>query len=112
MIERLQAGSQDAVKSMAEGTEEMQRTVTQAEKASASLTAISNAVSMISDMNTQIASATEEQMTVSQEISHNVVNISDVSKASEHSVEEVDRATGELKETADRLTAMVGEFIV
>lgn len=112
MIERLQAGSQDAVKSMAEGTEEMQRTVAQAEKAGASLTAISSAVAMISDMNTQIASATEEQMTVSQEISRNVVNITDVAKASEHSVEEVDRATGELKETADRLTAMVGEFII
>lgn len=111
MIERLQAGSQDAVKSMAEGSDEMQNTIEQAEKAGASLTAISSAVAMINDMNTQIASATEEQMAVSQEISRNVVNISDVAKASEHSVEEVDRASSELKHAADRLAAMVGEFI-
>ena len=110
MIERLQAGTQDAVKSMAEGTEEMQLTVEQAEKAGASLTAISAAVGMITEMNTQIATATEEQMSVSQEISRNVVNISDVAKSSEHSVEEVDRASTELKEVAGRLATMVGEF--
>ncbi|MEE8058249.1 MAG: methyl-accepting chemotaxis protein [Pseudomonadales bacterium] len=111
MIERLQSGSQDAVKSMAEGTEEMERTVEHAEKAGASLAAISGAVAMITDMNTQIATATKEQMSVSQEISRNVVNISDVAKISEHSVEEVDQASTELKETASRLAVMVGEFI-
>lgn len=110
MIERLQTGTQDAVKSMAEGTEEMARTVSQAEKAGASLIAISTAVAMITDMNSQIAAATEEQMTVSQEISRNVVNISDVAKASKHSVEEVDRASTELKHAADRLNKLVGEF--
>jgi methyl-accepting chemotaxis protein len=110
MIQRLQAGSRDAVKSMAEGTQEMENTVRQAEKASASLTAISSAVAMITDMNSQIASATEEQMTVSQEISRNVVSISDVAKSSEHSVAEVDKASTQLKEVSIRLAATVGEF--
>ncbi|WP_101758522.1 methyl-accepting chemotaxis protein [Oceanicoccus sp. KOV_DT_Chl] len=110
MIERLQGGTQDAVKSMAQGTEEMKRTVHEAEKAGASLTAISSAVAMITDMNNHIATATDEQMSVSQEISRNVVNISDVAKSSEHSVEEVDRASTELKESANRLAQMVGEF--
>ncbi len=110
MIERLQMGTKDAVRTMAEGTEEMQRTVAEAEKAGASLTAISSAVAMITDMNNHIATATDEQMAVSQEISRNVVNISDVAKSSEHSVEEVDRASTELKESANRLANMVGEF--
>ncbi|MFA7555523.1 MAG: HAMP domain-containing methyl-accepting chemotaxis protein [Spongiibacteraceae bacterium] len=110
MIERLQGGTQDAVKTMAEGTDEMQRTVTEAEKAGASLRAISIAVAMINDMNNQIASATDEQMAVSQEISRNVVNISDVAKSSEHSVEEVDKASSELKDAANKLAAMVREF--
>ena len=110
MIERLQSGTQDAVKSMAQGTDEMKRTVTEAEKAGASLTAIASAVAMITDMNNHIATATDEQMSVSQEISRNVVNISDVAKSSEHSVEEVDRASTELKESASRLAQMVGEF--
>lgn len=111
MIERLQTGAQAAVKSMSEGTSEMQQTVEQTEKAGESLTVIARAVETINDMNNQIASATEEQMAVSQEISQNVVKISDVAKSSEHSMEEVDRASTELMEAANRLAAMVNEFI-
>ena len=110
MIERLQSGAQEAVKSMAQGTQEMQSTVAQAEKAGASLSAIASAVAMINDMNNQIASATEQQMSVSKEISRNAVNISDVAKTSEHSVEEVDQASGGLKEAANHLAVVVGEF--
>ncbi len=110
MIERLQGGSEEAVRSMADGSEEMQRTIEQASRAGASLANIAQAVSLINDMNTQIASATEEQMTVSQEISRNVVNISDVAKSSEHSVREIDKASRELKQSAQRLAALVGEF--
>ena len=61
-------------------------------------------------MNTQIATATEEQMSVSQEISRNVVNISDVAKSSEHAIEEVDQASSQLKELSSRLATMVGGF--
>jgi methyl-accepting chemotaxis protein len=110
MIERLQAGAREAVRSMADGTEEMQRTITQAARAGESLAAIKRAVALINDMNTQIASATEEQMTVSQEISRNVVNISDVAKSSAHSVQEVDKTSRELNDAATRLAGLVNEF--
>lgn len=110
MIERLQSGAQAAVKSMSEGTEEMSRTLEKATLAGKSLTSIAGSVALINDMNTQIATATEEQMTVSQEISRNVVNISDVAKSSEQSVAEVDHASTELKETSSRLSHMVNEF--
>lgn len=110
MIERLQNGAQEAVRSMAEGSEEMASTVTQAEKAGQSLAQISSAVAMITDMNNQIASATEEQMAVSQEISRNVVNISDVARSSESSINEVDQASTELKEASIRLSQIVNDF--
>ncbi|HET8710759.1 MAG TPA: methyl-accepting chemotaxis protein, partial [Spongiibacteraceae bacterium] len=110
MIERLQSSAREAVRSMNDGTEEMQRTVTQASRAGESLGAIKMAVSMINDMNTQIASATEEQMAVSQEISRNVVNISDVAKSSVHSVQEVNNMCRELNDTAARLAKLVNEF--
>jgi methyl-accepting chemotaxis protein len=110
MIERLQAGAREAVRSMADGSSEMQRTVEQASNAGKSLVAIKQAVAMINDMNTQIASATEEQMAVSQEISRNVVNISDVAKSSAHSVQEVERTSRELSNAATRLSALVNEF--
>ncbi len=110
MIERLQSSAREAVRSMADGTDEMQRTMSQATRASESLAAIKQAVAMINDMNTQIASATEEQMAVSQEISRNVVNISDVAKSSAHSVQEVDKTSRELNDTASRLASLVNEF--
>ncbi|WP_083921356.1 methyl-accepting chemotaxis protein [Dasania marina] len=110
MIERLQSGAQEAVKSMSEGTEEMSRTLERAAKAGQSLTAIAKAVELINEMNTQIAAATDEQKTVSQEISHNVVNISDVAKSSEHSVAEIDQASSQLKDVSNRLASLVNEF--
>lgn len=110
MIERLQSGAQEAVKVMAEGTGEMEITLEKATQAGESLSAIATAVESINQMNTQIATATEEQMSVSQEISRNVVNISDVAKSSEHAIAEVDQASSELKELSSRLSSMVGEF--
>jgi methyl-accepting chemotaxis protein len=110
MIERLQAGAREAVRSMADGSAEMERTMTQAGRAGESLAAIAQAVSLINDMNTQIASATEEQMAVSQEISRNVVNISDVAKSSAHSVQEVEKASREVNTAATRLSGLVNEF--
>ena len=95
---------------MNDGSEEMERTMAQAAKAGESLNAIAQAVALINDMNTQIASATEEQMAVSQEISRNVVNISDVAKSSEHSVGEVETASRELRSAAAKLTGLVNEF--
>lgn len=111
MIERLQNGSEEAVKSMSDGTQEMERTVTQAEKAGISLTAIAESVALINTMNTQIAAATDEQMSVSKEVSRNIVTISDTAKSSEHAIEEVDQASSELMNSANRLAKVVGEFI-
>jgi methyl-accepting chemotaxis protein len=112
MIERLQNGAQEAVRSMAEGTSEMQVTLEKASLAGESLQAIARAVDTISEMNSQIAAATEEQMAVSQEISRNVVNISDVAKSSEHSVAEVDQASSELQQASAQLSALVNTFKV
>ncbi len=110
MIERLQAGAREAVRSMADGSAEMARTTVHASLASESLAAIRLAVALINDMNAQIASATEEQMAVSQEISRNVVNISDVAKSSAHSVQEVEHASRDLMTAANKLSGLVNEF--
>ncbi len=110
MIERLQAGAREAVRTMADGSDEMEKTMAQAARAGESLAVIREAVALINDMNTQIASATEEQMAVSQEIARNVVNISDVAKRSEHSVQSVERAAREVNSSAGRLAELVNEF--
>lgn len=78
MIERLQAGAQDAVKAMEQGRTRAQAGVTQAAEAGASLETITNAVSTISDMNAMIATAAEEQSVVAEEINLNITSISDM----------------------------------
>ncbi len=110
MIERLQAGAREAVRTMADGSDEMEKTMAQAARAGESLAVIREAVALINDMNTQIASATEEQMAVSQEIARNVVNISDVARQSESSVQSVERAAREVNSSAGRLADLVNEF--
>ncbi len=76
IIERLQGRAQNAVSVMDTGKTNAQTSVNQAELAGESLVAITDAVTSISDMNTQIASAAEEQSSVSEEINRNIVEIS------------------------------------
>jgi methyl-accepting chemotaxis protein len=75
MIERLQSGSGDAVSVMDTGREKGQSSVELAESAGQSLVQITKAVASISEMNTQIASAADEQNVVSEEINQNVSDI-------------------------------------
>ena len=110
MIERLQAGTTEAVSTMESGTTEMENTVVEAGKAGEALQAIASAVSLISDMNSQIATATEEQMSVSQEISRNVVSISDICKRSEDGVQHVDDASTQVARVSTTLNEIVSEF--
>ena len=67
MIERLQTGTREAVSVMQSSRGEAQNSVEQTAIAGESLSKITQAVSVINDMSTHIASAAEEQSSVSQE---------------------------------------------
>ena len=75
IIERLQAGTRDAVVAMQDGHQQTQHCVAQATKAGQALHIINSAVANIAMMNVQIASAAEQQHMVSADISKNVANI-------------------------------------
>ncbi|CAK0766233.1 methyl-accepting chemotaxis protein [Gammaproteobacteria bacterium] len=78
MIQRLQTGAQEAANAMKEGRRQAEASVQQAASAGSSLSAITQAVLAITDMNTQIASAAEEQSAVAEEMNRNIVNIGNV----------------------------------
>jgi methyl-accepting chemotaxis protein len=80
MIQRLQSAAQSAVSSMDGGHEIAQQSVDQVAKANTSLHTINAAVGRIKNMNTQIASAAEEQSAVTAEIKGNVEVIDDVNE--------------------------------
>ena len=112
MIESLQAGSKEAVELMDKSREQAQIGVEQTAKAGDALTAITDEVARIHDMNTQIASAAEEQSAVAEEINHNVVTISQVGDESAQGVERTARASEDLANLATELQQMVAQFKV
>ncbi len=110
MIEKLQAGSKQAVSVMEHGQAQAQRGAEMAQEAANSLDAIARAVGSINEMNTQIAAAAEEQSTVSEEINKNVVNISQISEQTATGAEQTTAASTDLSRLANELQQLVGQF--
>ena len=75
LIEKLQQQARHAVQTNEAGRVHASRGVEQVLQADQALTGINEAMGNIIDMTTQIASATEEQSAVADEISHNVSTI-------------------------------------
>ncbi len=112
MIDRLQAGASNAVRVMEEARGKGKLGVEQVEKAAESLAEIAGAVATINDMNTQIASAAEEQSAVAEEINRSVVNICHGSVQSTQGTEQAALASGELARLATDLHHLVAQFKV
>lgn len=112
MIEKLQTGAQSAVKVMNNGRSKAESSVEQAAKAGASLESITGAVSLIKDMNMQIATAAEQQSSVAEEINRNIVNISDIVDRSVDSAGQTSMASDELAQLSTKLQQLVSQFKV
>jgi methyl-accepting chemotaxis protein len=110
MITRLQCGANNAVKVMAEGKEMTLVGVDQAAAAGEALQTINEAVARISDMNTQIASAAEEQSAVTEEINRSIVNINQVAEQSATGAQHVSAASDDLARLAEQLKGLVEHF--
>lgn len=80
MINNLQRNTAKAVTVMKMGQERTDNCVDQSTETTASLDAIFTAMEMINDMNTQIATAVEQQSAVADEISRSVYKIRDMSE--------------------------------
>ena len=110
VIEQLQTGAQNAAEVMHQGRAQVDSSVLQAQQAGASLVSITGAVTRISDMNIQIASAAEQQSAVSDEISQNVVNINQVAERVTESAGQTAQASNQLAHLAADLQTLVGQF--
>jgi len=110
MIESLQKGSRDAVTVMEKGKEQAVQSVSHANAAGESLELITSAVSSINDMNTQIASAAEEQSAVAEEINRNVVNINDMAEMISDGSQQTAKSSNDLEGLASQLQSVVSRF--
>jgi len=88
---------------MEQSLEQAQSAVNQAREAMQSLHAITRAVATINDMNTQIASAAEEQATVSEEVNKTVSSISQIS-------EQATAAANALAKRASGMQQLISQF--
>lgn len=110
MIERLQSGAAEAVTVMEEGTSRAQANVEEASKAGESLRTIKEAITLISDMNIQIATNTRQQTSVAEEINANLNNITEVFAKSGQSAEESSRTSGDIQRIAGQLKELVSGY--
>ncbi|MET0089344.1 MAG: methyl-accepting chemotaxis protein [Candidatus Thiodiazotropha sp.] len=110
LIEILQVGAEKAVNTMNQSRDRARQTVEQAEEAGQSLAAITQAVTTISEMNSQIATAAQQQGSVTEEISRNVGNINDISEQNAHSAEQTAIASHNLARLGESLRSLVTQF--
>lgn len=109
-IERLQSGTRSVVTAMEQSQQEAELTGEKASQAGEALQGISEAVGMITDMNTHIASASEEQTSVAEEINRSLVSINDASQESSDGAVQISAASDELSRLAVDLNAKVQQF--
>ena len=110
MIESLQDGARNAVASMETGREQASNGVDRVREAGNALSQITDAVTRINDMNAQIASATEEQTAVTDEITRNIVSISSLSEQNSQGTQDISAASNELSQLASQLQGLVNQF--
>ena len=110
MIQRLKSGADNAVASMHAGQAATGTGVQASQRTGQSLGAITEQVEAISDMNTQVAAATEEQSSVTEEITRNVQGIADLAQATARDVQACRSDCQALSQLAEALGRQMGSF--
>jgi len=110
MITRLQTGAQSAVNVMKSSQEKGECTVQDVNKTDNSLGDIVGAVSLINNMNTQIASASEQQTLATEEISQSITNIADVADQTADGAKSTEVACMRLVDLSQELSSQLNQF--
>ncbi len=110
MIESLQSGTQAAVGAMDSSRNQAQLGADKISDAGTVLGTIVSSITHINDMNTQIASAAEEQSSVAEEINQNVVKISEIAVSSAANSAQTQNASEGLSRLSVSLQNLVSQF--
>lgn len=97
---------------MSQGKEQAKLCVAQAAETTESLHAIIHAISVINDMNIQIASAAEEQSSVAESINENVVNVKQIAQENAVASNQTQSSSNEIARLVDQLHQLVAQFKV
>ncbi len=112
LVDNLQSGAEQAVQVMEHSRGKAENTVSQATRAGESLSSITQAVENILDVNTQIASAAEEQSATTEEINRNINNIQSIAEQTAAGAEQTAASSNELNQLSVQLQDLVRQFKV
>lgn len=110
MIRKIQNDTQGAVLSMEEGTKQVNAGIALTDKAGVSLSEIVGVSQRVTDMVLQIAAASEQQSSASEQISKNVEAISNVTNETAAGTQQIARAANDLNGLTENLRQMIGRF--
>ncbi|GAB59798.1 methyl-accepting chemotaxis sensory transducer with Cache sensor [Rheinheimera nanhaiensis E407-8] len=109
-IQGIQQDSANAVESMAQSKTETEQTIQCSQQANAALSRINAAVSSITDVNDQLASATEELAVVSGTINENMENIANAVESTTAKSAELSTASQQLRQMASEMKTSLSGF--
>ncbi|QYJ99859.1 methyl-accepting chemotaxis protein [Shewanella psychrotolerans] len=112
IITDIQNGVASVMTSNSQTQDQSEQLQSQAQAVGVSLSSILDLIAHISDMNTQLASATEEQSLVTEEINRNICSITELSEVSVKANESNRLAAQSLREISQTSTKILGQFKV
>jgi len=112
MIKRLQTGAEGAVNAMSSGLVIAQESVAHADEAGSSLENIVNTISRISDLGIQVATATEEQASVVEELNTHIIDIKTLSDQTTEESNAINKSCDSLSDASNKLNDLIGNFKV
>lgn len=110
LVERLQDSAISASQAMESSSTKVGSTVELANQAGKSLDRVTQEADRINDINVQVASASEEQATVVQDISRAVISIRDIATETASGADQMIAAGGELAELASEMNELARVF--
>lgn len=111
MISKLQSGTRNAVDAMDQSRQYSSESVNHLSRVGDALSAIDQAVEGIANMSVQIASASEEQSCVANEVSSNISAISNQADDTVDSAHRAEELTTELDRQSEQQQALVEQFV-
>jgi methyl-accepting chemotaxis protein len=110
MIDKLQSGVKDAVSSILDGSNRVEKNVELSLNIQQMFESIQSSATIVSDMATQIATATEQQSSVSEELSTNLEHLNEQNRVSQGLSNEINEVAKRVGSSVNKLSKDVGQF--
>lgn len=112
MIKKIQSDTREAVRSMEEGTREVEKGIQLAEQAGTALTEIKTTSEQMNTMIGQIADASKDQAVNAEQMTKNVVSITNMTSQTSTGVQQIALSLEELNNLTITLQSIVNSFLL